>query len=126
MAPTSLEGFSVLLVEDQLVIALDVENMLKDFGVAAVHTAATSSEALSVLAKVQPDIAVLDINLGSSTSIPIAEELRARGIPFVFATGYGDSAMIPPSLADAGILRKPYSADLLRDKFAEALSRPPR
>ncbi len=116
-----LKDRTVLLVEDQLVIALDVENMLMDFGARTVHTFATPAEALGALAHLTPDVAVLDIDLGSSTSIPVAEELQARGIPFVFATGYGDSAMIPPSLADAYVLRKPYSTDNLRDGLTQTL-----
>ena len=123
-APAALTGHSVLLVEDQLVIALDVENMLAEFGIGTIHTVGTPGEALSALTGIEPDFAILDINLGSSTSIPVAEELRARGIPFVFATGYGDSVMIPPSLADASVVRKPYSPDALREALVEALGAP--
>jgi FixJ family two-component response regulator len=51
---------------------------------------------------------VLDVNLGDHTSAPVAEALRSRGVPFVFATGYGDSVMIPDSLKNVPVVRKPY------------------
>ena len=116
-----LAGRTVLLVEDQLVIALDTEHMLMELGVKSVHTFATAAEALTAVVQLSPDVAVVDINLGSSSSMPVAEELRARNIPFVFATGYGDSAMIPPSLRDVTIVRKPYSVDGLKDGLTAAL-----
>ncbi|MNL54790.1 hypothetical protein D3C87_1781520 [compost metagenome] len=59
-----------------------------------------------------PDVAILDVNLGSGTSLPIAEELVRRGVPFVFATGYSDRSIIPANLT-APIVRKPYEAEAL-------------
>jgi two-component sensor histidine kinase/ActR/RegA family two-component response regulator len=120
----ALAGLRVLVVEDQLVIAMDVEAVLADHGVKAIDTAATSSEALRILSSNPPDVAVLDVNLGQGTSIPVAEELRRQRIPFVFATGYGDTAMIPQSLAGAPVVRKPHDPATLVAAVAASLQSP--
>lgn len=110
---------TVLLLEDQLVIALDAEEMLMSIGIPNVVTLATAEEALRQISKVLPDLAVLDVNLGSGTSISVAEEFFAHGVPFVFATGYGDSAMIPDKLRSVPVVRKPYSAEALRSALQQ-------
>ncbi len=124
----SLEGLKVLLLEDQLVIALDAEAMLQMCGVGNVDTAATAAEALRVLVATEPDVAMLDVNLGSGNSFPVAEELERRKIPFIFATGYGDHVIIPRSLKHIPVVRKPYDPDQLAAGLARAiaLSRKPR
>ncbi len=117
----------VLLVEDQLLIAMDVESMLGDNGIDDVVVAASSADALSRLSSQVPDIAVLDVNLGVGTSLPVAVELTRLKVPFLFATGYGDGAMIPADFADVPVIRKPYEGttliaaitQLLKDSGAE-------
>ncbi|MFJ4434036.1 HWE histidine kinase domain-containing protein [Pseudomonas sp. NPDC089395] len=100
----------VLILEDQLVIAVGLEQILADAQVQDVITASSEAEALELLATQRPDVAVLDINLGSGTSIAVAEALIRLGIPFLFATGYGDSVSIPTHLKQAPVVRKPYDA----------------
>jgi len=112
-AEVSLSDVAVLLVEDQMIIAMDVEGMLEDSGIGTVVTASSVDEALRRLKDFAPDVAVLDVNLGSRTSAPVAEELRRRNIPFLFATGYGDQAMIPPGSEGAPVLPKPYERNSL-------------
>ncbi|MGU3495636.1 HWE histidine kinase domain-containing protein [Xanthobacteraceae bacterium A53D] len=115
-----LSDLDVLLVEDQLLIAMDVEAMLLTHGVGMVETAGSSAEAIRKLVQFHPDAAVLDVNLGTGTSVPVAHELRRRGIPFVFASGYADLSMIPPELADVPLARKPYDADALGQAILDA------
>ena len=108
-----VEGLSqlcVLVVEDQLVIAVGLEQILSDAQIDDVLTASSAEEALRLLGNRTPDAAVLDINLGSGTSIAVAEELTRRQIPFFFATGYGDSSSIPEHLRHVTVIRKPYEA----------------
>lgn len=100
----------VLLVEDQMLIALDVESMLADHGVSNVTTAASAADALQRLATFQPDVAILDVNLGVGNSLSVARELVRRKVPFLFATGYGNSEMIPPEFAGLPVVRKPYDS----------------
>ncbi len=103
----------VLLVEDQFVIALNAEQLLRESGASEVLIAATTTEAERILARLTPDVAVLDVNLGRTTSLSVAERLRELGVPFVFATGYGDSRMIPQKFHDVPVVRKPYTARTL-------------
>jgi light-regulated signal transduction histidine kinase (bacteriophytochrome)/CheY-like chemotaxis protein len=116
---TALEGLKLLLVEDQLIIALEAEAVLSENGASTVSTAATSAEALRILAHDPPDLAILDVNLGIGSSIPVAYELVRRGIPFVFATGYGDSTQIPAELKNKIVVRKPYDGPTLLDALAK-------
>ena len=103
----------ILLVEDQMLIDMDVESMLENNGIERVETATSSAMAIEKLKAYLPDIAILDINLGSDTPIPVARELHKRGIPFMFATGYADGVMVPEEFSNAPIIRKPYDEDAL-------------
>ena len=107
------KGLRVLLVEDQLIIALDAESMLTAKGASEVETVSSVAEALIALERRAPDVAVLDIHLGMDTSWPVAEELDRRKIPFVLASGYGDLASVPGAWTGAPMIRKPYDADVL-------------
>lgn len=104
---------SVLLVEDQILIAMDAESMLEEEGFRTIVTASSNCKAMEALKGFKPDLAVLDINLGSETSVPVAEELMRRGIPFLFATGYNDRAALPETLLPVPVVRKPYERDQL-------------
>jgi light-regulated signal transduction histidine kinase (bacteriophytochrome)/CheY-like chemotaxis protein len=103
----------VLLVEDQMLIAMDVEGMLSDQGVQQVLTAASADDALAKLVAFRPDVAILDVNLGTGTSIEVAMELTRRDIPFLFATGYGNLSPIPSGFSGIPVVRKPYERDAL-------------
>ncbi len=118
-----LHGLKVLVVEDHLVIAMDTESMLQDIGAAQIETAATAAEALDKLGGFNVDIAVLDVNLGSGTSLPVAEELYKRNIPFVIATGYGDTSMLPSVMANTPYVQKPYEPTALMAAITQALDR---
>ena len=115
-------GRKVLLVEDQMLIALDVEAMLEDHGAGEIVTANSVSTALSRLTEFTPDIAILDVNLGTDTSIPVALELKRRSIPFVFATGYGETSFIPEDMKTVAVVRKPYDSEKLIPALAEAVA----
>ncbi|MGX7745515.1 HWE histidine kinase domain-containing protein [Rhodopseudomonas parapalustris] len=117
----NISAASILLVEDQLVIALDAEEMLGAMGAKSVISVSSVEEALLAIAQTPPTLAILDVNLGSANSLPIAAELTRRGIPFIFATGYGDTAMIPADLRELPIVRKPYSIDSLRVALSAVL-----
>ncbi|NIF28254.1 GAF domain-containing protein [Pantoea sp. Tr-811] len=103
----------VLILEDQLVIAVGLEQILNDAQIKDVITASSEDEALRLLGSRVPHAAILDINLGTGTSISVADELLRRGIPFLFATGYGDSVSIPEHLRQVSVIRKPYDANAI-------------
>jgi light-regulated signal transduction histidine kinase (bacteriophytochrome) len=111
----------ILLLEDQMLIAMDVEAMFSDQGFENVITTNTVAEAQrQITASPRPDIAVLDVNLGVGTSLPVAEALVAAGIPFVFATGYGEGGMLPDSMNGVPVVRKPYEIGALLSAMVKA------
>lgn len=114
-----LDRRRVLLVEDSLLIALDAEEALKGLGAAEVVVAPSQAVALRAL-DTGIDFAVLDFNLGNETSLPVAEALRARGLPFILATGYGEDVPLGDALAETPVISKPYNAASLGAKIAEA------
>ena len=119
MESASSDGISafpedVLIVEDDLIIALDFEETILDFGVKTVRTAASVARALKMIADRAPDFALLDVALVHEKSFAIAERLDALEIPFVFVTGYGPKTAFPAAFADRPTLEKPYSADALK------------
>ncbi len=102
---------AVLLVEDNLIIAMDTERVLQDLGAEIVSTHANAAGALAEIAKEAPDFAILDINLGSHTSIEVAEKLSGLGVPYIFASGYGDAQPMDGLTQGAVVLAKPYDRD---------------
>ena len=104
-----------LVVEDNLIIALDAEDLLRDLGASEVFTAPSVAEALSVLESQTVTFALLDVNLGVETSLPVARELQKRGVPFAFATGYGDRSEIAKDMPNVPVLQKPYGMDTVAD-----------
>lgn len=105
----ALRMASVLIVEDQLLIAMDIEHALIEHGVKNVRTVSSVYEGQQALQKDMPDIALLDLNLGDETSVKIANALRDRHVPFLFATGYADGSMIPAEFNNVPVIRKPYA-----------------
>ncbi|WP_018386986.1 HWE histidine kinase domain-containing protein [Ancylobacter sp. FA202] len=121
-----LAELGVLLVEDQMLIAMDVETMFSDAGIENVVTAPSAAEALRRLQEFTPDVAVLDVNLGAGTSAPVAHELQRLGVPFIFATGYGDRSMIPAGCEGVPVLPKPYESEPLLKALREIVEAQPR
>jgi len=103
----------VLIVEDDPIIAIDFEDRLLGFGVTSVRTVGSVAQALSAIAERAPDFALLDVELIRETSFAVAERLLALKIPFVFVTGYGAEARIPPEFSGQPRLQKPCSSDAL-------------
>jgi len=102
---------TILLVEDSLIIALDAEDILKRLGALHVVTAGTVEGALEAIEHDKPALAMLDINLGDQTSFAIADRLHELGIPFLFATGYGEQAQLPEDHLARTVLQKPYTLE---------------
>ncbi|HEY0150265.1 MAG TPA: response regulator [Allosphingosinicella sp.] len=118
----SLNGVSVLLVEDEAIIAMTAEDMLEELGCTLAATASTLEEALARAEEQAFDVALLDINLNGEQSLPVAALLRARGTPFVFTTGYG-AAGSGADYADVPLVTKPYQIADLERAIGQALGR---
>lgn len=116
-----VSDLKVLLVEDQSLIAMDTEELLRELGASHVVISATIISALNAIKDQVPDCAVLDLNLGNTTSETVAIELERLAVPFVFATGYRDSVSIPDGLAHVPVVRKPVSHDTLALSLGKAL-----
>ncbi|MCE3290994.1 MAG: hypothetical protein K0R83_3006 [Caulobacter sp.] len=115
-----VEGLRLLIVEDATLLALELEAGLVEAGAIIVGTAGDVDEAMAH-AEAALDAAVLDVNLGGKLVTPVAERLAARGVPFVFATGYGERGA--PGGFDAPIVRKPYNIHQIVRAVAEAVGR---
>jgi len=114
--PTSpIEGFAlsfvkgrrILVVEDEYMLAEDLREELESQGALVMGPVASVADALELLRSgPAPDMAILDINLGGEMAYPVADALRARDIPFIFATGYNAHA-IPKAYSDMPRVEKP-------------------
>ena len=118
--PTSLKGARVLIVEDAVLLALELETGLSDAGAEVVGPAYELEEAMALLSR-PIDAAVLDANLNGHSVTPVAEVLHQRKIPFVFATGYGETGGAPGGF-DAPVIRKPYDVTQVAAAVAELLA----
>ncbi len=114
----TLASKHVLVLEDEPIIAFALEDMLIDQG-STVVVASSLSDAMETLCQEEYDFAILDVNLHGEKSYPLAHQLKERGIPFAFATGYGD-AEHPEDFARVPTLTKPYSLAQIVQAAAEA------
>ena len=114
----------VLVVEDEAAISILIEDMLVDFGTEIVGPAARIEEALRLADEEELDLAILDINLSGQPTYPVAEVLGARGIPFVFATGYNTTA-VPDQFRGRPTLQKPFSFRSFEDALKRDLAGSP-
>lgn len=106
-----------LVVEDEVLVGMLIEDMLRDLGYEIAGLSTHLDQAVRLARTVAFDVALLDINLNGRQSFPVADAVRARGLPFLFATGYG-SRIVPEPYRDAPILQKPFSLEDLRAALA--------
>ena len=121
LSADSVKDRRILIVEDAVLLALELEAGLIEAGAKVVGTAADVEEALK-MAELPIDIAVLDANLNGKSVTPVADRLTRLGKPFIFATGYGDAVSAPEGY-DAPIVHKPYNVAQIAAAVAEALGR---
>jgi CheY-like chemotaxis protein len=114
----------VLIVEDDALISMLIEDMLAELGYEAVGPARRLERALAMASAENLDLAILDVNLGSEQSFPVAEVLQKRGVPFVFATGYGSKGL-DARFGHNVTLKKPFETHQLEQAMAQALARGP-
>jgi DNA-binding response OmpR family regulator len=108
MGELMLQGLRILVVEDLLLLADVISSGLASQGCEVVGPAARLERGLALARETALDCAVLDINLLGESSFPIAEVLARRGKPFVFVTGYGTDAALPPAFRQIPRLAKPF------------------
>jgi DNA-binding response OmpR family regulator len=115
-----LRGLRILVVEDEFLVALELEGMLQELGGEVIGPLGNLDQALAVAREHPLDVAVLDVNLGGRAVTPVADALAARAVPFVFCTGY-DAMSLPVRHAAAPLLMKPCQARELRNAVLTSL-----
>jgi DNA-binding response OmpR family regulator len=113
---SSLQGARVLVVEDEAMLSLSLEDMLRDLGCVVAGTAARLDDAMEMARTSDFDVALLDVNLGGKRVDPVAEAIRERGTPIIYVTGYGRTA------ATGLVLEKPHNAADLERTLNRALA----
>jgi two-component SAPR family response regulator len=103
------------VLEDQFLIAMEIEGMLVRLGCIVLGPVPTVARALALLERDRVDFAILDVNLGRERSAPVAEALRVRGVPFALATGYDGQQLTEEAFRDAQHLGKPIDFHLLSE-----------
>jgi light-regulated signal transduction histidine kinase (bacteriophytochrome) len=115
-----LKGLA-LVVEDNLIIALDAEANLLDLGADDVTIVSNIGAALDAIEKRKPYAALLDVNLGAETSFAVGERLIALSVPFAFASGYGEKIAYPEIFSATPKILKPYTLSMLQDALVTAI-----
>ncbi len=117
----NLLGRRVLIVEDEMLIAMLMEDMLVDLGCKPVGPAGDIQSALRLAVEEAVDVAILDVNLNGKSSYPVADALAARAIPFIFATGYGANGL-SDRYSHFPTLQKPFQQRDLAEVLRQTLS----
>nr|WP_158282770.1 response regulator [Aminobacter sp. AP02] len=117
--PTPLSGLRILVLEDEALIALDVEQLCRDNGAGEVAIASNLREAQQAS---QPyDAAIIDVMLDGEPTFDFARSLEAAGVPFVFASGYDQLDEIFKGFPDVTLVSKPYAGDDLVEAVAQSI-----
>lgn len=110
-----LSDHRVLIVEDELLVAMELQALLDRSGWEVVGLAPSLDRALGLLGREDPDVALLDVNLKGERVTPVVRQLKKRGIPFILITGYSRHQLSEPDLSDAPCVQKPVNhRELLR------------
>jgi CheY-like chemotaxis protein len=117
-------GKNVLVVEDEIMIRLLLEDMLGDLGYTIAAAVGRIDDAVKVAKTGQYDVAILDVNLNGQTVSPVAEIIEARGLPFIFATGYGERGL-PERFTNRPTLQKPFQQENLGRMLSQAFENMP-
>ena len=112
MVATRTSGGSVFLVEDEVMIRMMVADMLEELGYSIAAEAGEISEAIKLAQSADFDLAILDVNVNGKVISPVADLIKARNRPFIFATGYGSSGL-PEEYRDRPSLQKPFQIETL-------------
>lgn len=124
MSHHSLSGLRILVVEDEPMIVMLLEDMLGDLDCVLVGPAYRTDAALNIVQSERLDAAILDVNLGGQCTTVVAEALQAKGVPFVFATGYG-AAGVTGNLSQSLVLTKPFTQPQLENALRSLCARRP-
>lgn len=120
LSKRELSNREVLVVEDEMMIAMLIEDMLDELGCKLVGQAASVPRALELIGNESIEVAILDLNLDGKDTYAIADALQRKNVPFIFATGYG-SAGLRQEYGNRPVLQKPFQQKDLEMALTEAL-----
>jgi two-component sensor histidine kinase/DNA-binding response OmpR family regulator len=120
----SMAARRVMIVEDEALVALVLADQLTDMGVSVVGPCGSVAAAKAAIAENDVDAAILDVNLGGELVYPVAELLQAKGVPFIFVTGYGQES-IDKNFSYAPVLEKPIEQETLAEVLGQSLEMMP-
>jgi CheY-like chemotaxis protein len=112
----------VLIIEDEMMVAMLIEDVLTDNGFEIAGLASNVDQALELIASARFDAAVLDLNLNGHRTFPVADELTKRGIPFIFSTGYGSDG-VAPEYKNVRVVQKPFQDAELVEAVGKVMGR---
>jgi CheY-like chemotaxis protein len=115
-------GLRILVIEDEMTIALLIEDMLGELGHEVVGMAMRLPQAMEMAQTAKIDLAILDVNLDGRMSFAVADLLEARRIPFIFATGYGAAGLAQP-YNHRPLIKKPFEIRELEGAIRATTSR---
>lgn len=124
MPLANLKSRRVLIVEDEILLVMNLQDMLTGLGHVVTCVATRIDRALALARDGDIDFAVLDLNVAGTLSFPVADVLRQRGIPFIFASGYGIQGLIDGYRGEC-VLTKPFGPRDLERTIAQLLSARP-
>ncbi|MFU0504946.1 response regulator [Pseudaminobacter sp. NGMCC 1.201702] len=120
-----LSGLRILILEDEYLIAMDIEQLCRDHGAADVAIVTRLAEFDGAQAATRFDAAILDIMIGGESTLAFAGEIKENGVPFIFASGYTDTQEIFEAFPGVILVGKPYSGTDLVEALATACGRVP-
>ena len=122
--PANLAGRRILVVEDDMMIAVIIEEVLQNLGCVVIGPVGKLDTALRLANEEVLDAAILDVTIRGGETFPVAERLQARGVPFALASGYGDWAL-PEAFQNQARLTKPFTVHELETQVRALSSRHP-
>lgn len=112
----------ILIVEDEILIAMDLEDMVAEMGGTAVASAHNIQTAIKLAESIEADAAILDVDVAGQLVFPVADILAARGIPFLFNTGHSAEDILKARYESAPICRKPTLPRQLKSALQNLLA----
>src|ERR1700753_3195575 len=116
------EVLRILVIEDEMTIALSIEDMLIELGHEVVDLAMRLPQGLALAKAAEFDLAILDVNLDGRMSFPIADVLNDRGVPYLFVTGYGSAGIDLVHRRGRIVIKKPFDLADLRSGITRLMS----
>ena len=115
----------VLIVEDEMLVAMELEDILRAQGYSVLGPAASIKTAIALIAIARPDAALLDLNLSGHSAVPVAATLNGHNVPFVIVSGYSETHLQAPELSRAPRLAKPVDHARLVGELGRLLAERP-